>query len=378
MPRDMTVEEFMSRIAGIESGGASDPTNVAHPRTGAHGIFQIMPSNWSPWAREAGLSANAPRTAENQRRVARHKMQQYREQFGSWDAAAVAWFAGPDRARRFNEGDQAVLRMSDGHSTVSEYLARLNQGRTQGLPQTADHDLGTQVGPQQQDQPDLGDIAQQRDPRIGDLWGHMMSSMSEQIRSGRGEEAAPAWVEPQPDNPIAPGVEGDPDEPGDLGVPSDGRTEAAGTGQAGEFLNVANQLVGTPYVWGGADPSGFDCSGLIQYAAKQIGVNVPRVSRDQAKAGVEVNLSEARPGDLIAFPARGLEVGHIGILVDQDDNGNWRMLHAPRSGTNVRIDPIGRRQVATVRRIFEQDAPQQPGQIDTNPQAPGQRHFQIR
>lgn len=121
------VDQFMDAIAGIESAGADDPTNVTNSRTGAHGIFQVMPQNWAPWAQEAGLGPNAPKTAENQRKVARHKMTQYHDQFGSWDAAAVAWFAGPDRARRYKQGDKSVLNLSDGNTKVSEYIDRVRK-----------------------------------------------------------------------------------------------------------------------------------------------------------------------------------------------------------------------------------------------------------
>ncbi|MFW6322257.1 MAG: transglycosylase SLT domain-containing protein, partial [Guyparkeria sp.] len=78
------IDLFMRAIASIESGGASNPVNVRNERTGAHGLFQIMPENWAPWAQEAGLGPNAPRTEENQRKVARHKMLSYYDQFGSW------------------------------------------------------------------------------------------------------------------------------------------------------------------------------------------------------------------------------------------------------------------------------------------------------
>lgn len=373
---DMTVDEFMNRIAGIESAGASDPWSVQNSRTQAHGKWQIMPSNWSPWAREAGLPGNAARSAENQTRVARHKMQEYRNNYGSWEAAAIAWFAGPDRARRYNAGDMSVLNFSDGNMTVGEYVNRISQGGGGAAPPSAEQrqspDFSTfgAVGADSM----LGDnqLEPPRNENVRDLWGHMVQSMSNQVRSGRGEEAAPAWVAPQPDNPISPGVEGDPNEPGDLGLPSDGNVQVSGSGPAQEFLSIASQFIGTPYVWGGADPSGFDCSGIIQYAARQMGVTVPRVSRDQARAGREVSLGQAQPGDLIAFPARGLEVGHIGILTGRDANGNWQMLHAPRSGQNVQISAVGSRQVATVRRIFDHDgaAPGSQQQMPGAPQAP--------
>ncbi|MFW5899100.1 MAG: C40 family peptidase [Jiangellaceae bacterium] len=389
----MTVDEFMSRIAGIESGGSSDPANTVNPTTGAHGTFQVLPSNWRPWAEEAGLGADAPRTAANQRKVARHKMRQYRDDYGSWEAAAVAWFAGPDRARRFTEGDQQVLGFSDGNLTVAEYVDRVRGDQAErtslGSSQVPG---GLERGVLPQDSgPQVPGVvenaASQSRGRASELWTHMIQQVAEQMRSGQGQEVPLGWIEPQPDNPINPGAEGDPGEPGDLGLASDGQIQASGTGPASEFLEVAQQFVGTPYVWGGEDPNtGFDCSGLIQYAAKQIGVNLPRVSRDQAKVGQEVPLGQAQPGDLVAFPARGQEVGHIGILVGRDDQGRWQMLHAPRSGQNVKVEPLGRRQIATVRRVFEpgseraatgQQAPQnlQPQQTPREAAAPrgGQR-----
>lgn len=86
------IDAFMRAIGGQESGGSYDATNAS---SGAHGKFQIMPANWPSWSREAGLGENAPQTPENQEKVARFKMQQYYDQFGSWDKVAKAWYSGP-------------------------------------------------------------------------------------------------------------------------------------------------------------------------------------------------------------------------------------------------------------------------------------------
>lgn len=120
------------------------------------------------------------------------------------------------------------------------------------------------------------------------------------------------------------------------------------------FVETAKQFLGTPYVWGGTTPSGFDCSGLIQFVAQQMGVNLPRVSRDQARAGQNVGMNRAnwRPGDLIAFAPNGNTVSHIGILAGVDSNGVWQMLHSPRRGKNVEVVPMTRRDVAAVRRVM--------------------------
>ena len=105
------------------------------------------------------------------------------------------------------------------------------------------------------------------------------------------------------------------------------------TGSAGDVLDIAQQYLGVPYVWGGEDPSGFDCSGLVQYVFRQVGVDLPRVSGDQARAGEPVaSLAEARPGDLVAFDA---PVDHIGIYA-----GGGKMIVAPKTGDVVKIQDI--------------------------------------
>jgi hypothetical protein len=98
------VDSFMARIAGQESGGNYNAVNKS---SGAHGKFQIMPANWGPWAKEAGLGANAPKTPENQDKVARFKMQQYYNQFGDWDLVAKAWYSGPGNVHKNVSGGGA-------------------------------------------------------------------------------------------------------------------------------------------------------------------------------------------------------------------------------------------------------------------------------
>lgn len=119
------IDAFMSALSAQESGGDYSARNG---RTGASGRFQIMPKNWAPWAREAGLGANAERTAENQDVVARFKMQQYYDQFGSWDAVAVAWYAGPDDAERFlkNPNDPKFTRRpAKNEPSINEYVQQV-------------------------------------------------------------------------------------------------------------------------------------------------------------------------------------------------------------------------------------------------------------
>lgn len=106
---------------------------------------------------------------------------------------------------------------------------------------------------------------------------------------------------------------------------------------------TAKKYLGVPYVWGGTSPSGLDCSGLVQITFKELGIDLPRVSRDQATAGQPVaSMDDARPGDLIAF---GTPVDHIAIYV-----GDGKILEAPEPGKNVRIVDMFREPVA-IRRV---------------------------
>lgn len=110
---------------------------------------------------------------------------------------------------------------------------------------------------------------------------------------------------------------------------------SSGAGQAA--VNVAAQFLGVPYVWGGTSPSGFDCSGLMQYVYKQLGYSINRVAADQMKNGIPVSRENLQPGDLVGFyssPGGGY-VGHIGMYV-----GNGIMIHAPHTGDVVKYTSI--------------------------------------
>lgn len=159
------IDQFMAALSGVEN--TSQDPNAINTRTGAHGLFQIMPSNWASWAEEAGLPADAPKTADNQHRVARSKMLDYYNQFGRWDAVAVAWFAGPGRAQRYVEGDDSVLGLSDGDITVAEYLDRVNTnmgdtGPLSGAPGGGSQPLQTREG-----DPAGGQLSDPQQTRVG-------------------------------------------------------------------------------------------------------------------------------------------------------------------------------------------------------------------
>lgn len=104
-------------------------------------------------------------------------------------------------------------------------------------------------------------------------------------------------------------------------------------------IEIARRYVNkTPYVWGGTTPSGFDCSGLVLYCYREIGIFLPRTSRQQFTAGAYIppdRLDLLKPGDLVFF-GRGGDPGrihHVAIFI-----GDGKMLHAPQAGRKVSID----------------------------------------
>lgn len=114
---------------------------------------------------------------------------------------------------------------------------------------------------------------------------------------------------------------------------SPGRTgvsEAEAVRIRSAVVELALEAMGTPYVWGGTSENGFDCSGLIQYAYRRHGIELPRVSRSQMRAGTAVNRSieDLKPGDVLGFNAqRGGRITHVGLYL-----GNNRFIHSSPRG----------------------------------------------
>ncbi|MBR0366046.1 MAG: C40 family peptidase [Clostridia bacterium] len=109
-------------------------------------------------------------------------------------------------------------------------------------------------------------------------------------------------------------------------------TSGSGRGQA--IVNTAMKYLGTPYRWGGTSPSGFDCSGLVQYVCRANGISVPRVAASQRGAGTYISRENLQPGDLVFF-SNGGGISHVGIYA-----GNGNMIHAPHTGDVVKVASI--------------------------------------
>lgn len=145
-------------------------------------------------------------------------------------------------------------------------------------------------------------------------------------------EAAPGEPAPEGQPPAPafqlPGFPAPDGSPSDLPMGNPGN----GSGGAATAVQAALTQVGTPYVWGGAAPGGFDCSGLVMWAFNQAGINLPHSSQAQANGGQPVALSDLQPGDVLTFYS---DASHSGIYV-----GDGMMIHSSTYGQPVRVVPM--------------------------------------
>jgi len=96
------------------------------------------------------------------------------------------------------------------------------------------------------------------------------------------------------------------------------------------IVRTAKRYIGVKYKHGGTTPGGFDCSGYTKYVYKKAGLTIPRTTQKQYNQGKRVRLRDAGPGDLVFFNTSGRGISHVGVYV-----GNFRFLHAPRTGKKI-------------------------------------------
>lgn len=130
-------------------------------------------------------------------------------------------------------------------------------------------------------------------------------------------------------------------------------TESYDSCKGQQIIAMAKQYVGTPYVWGGASPDGFDCSGFVYYLYKQFGIDLPRMADGQASTGTPVNMNDLQPGDLVFFSTYEPGPSHSGIYL-----GDGYFIHASSGAGEVIIThllkPYYKERYLGARRVIRQ------------------------
>lgn len=324
----ISFDDFFAAIGGQESGGNYGAINS---RTGASGKYQIMPANVGPWSQKylgRRITVEQFRSSPQlQEQLARAVLSDYFNRYGARGAAA-AWYSGnPAKAgdyKRFRSNEPSVGEYVDqvlrrvGHTSN---WGEVPPAGTQplGAPSPATKPDYTYDTPQQTPAPPkMSDalatptFSNLQAPTFDNLQGRMGDS------SGRTEQQASA---------VPAGVTQPTGAPGGSDPMRD------------RVIAEAMRYIGTPYVWGGTSPKGFDCSGLIQYVyGKVAGLGLPRVSSDQANFGTRTSINQLRPGDLVATDnsSRNAGADHIAIYA-----GDGWIIEAPHAGASVRRRKLG-------------------------------------
>lgn len=131
------------------------------------------------------------------------------------------------------------------------------------------------------------------------------------------------------------GIVADPGRPAPVANAPARPIPGAPAGLGDQAVALAQGRLGTPYRWGGSNPGGFDCSGLVYWIYGQLGIRLRRVAEAQGRVGVPVAASDLRPGDVVFFADSSGYVHHEGVYI-----GGGQMIHAPHSGAVVTVERI--------------------------------------
>ena len=216
-------------------------------------------------------------------------------------------------------------------------LQQLKQKRADALAELRTKEQQTQVALGQQKRllasihssiQQLQQQEAQREERLREAAQARLRQLAEE-RAAAARQAAAQASAPAPASPSSSSTSGSastgvvaPPVSVPVGSPGVGHPQAA---------QIALHYLGVPYRWGGASPSGFDCSGLVMYVYAQLGISLPHYTVAQWSSTIPISPSEMQPGDLVFF--NGL--GHVGIYI-----GGGQFVNAPHTGSVVRIDSM--------------------------------------
>jgi cell wall-associated NlpC family hydrolase len=178
----------------------------------------------------------------------------------------------------------------------------------------------------------LAELERQKEEEARRKAEELAQQQAEAERQRQEEAAREAALQEQQQSSGATTVSGSTTDAPSTSDTSSGTTSDDYATQAAKAIAFARDQIGKPYVWGATGPNSYDCSGLTQASWAAAGVSLPRTTWDQVKVGTRVATEDLQPGDLVFFWD---DISHVGLYI-----GDGQMIHAPKPGTNVRVESI--------------------------------------
>lgn len=303
-------------LVKVESGWRPQIVSSA----GAIGFTQLMPGT------ARGLGVDPMNPAQNLEGGARYLSAMF-HRFHSWPLALAAYNAGAGaveqhggippypETRHYVQMIMGALKGGAGRMTIPQ---QPGMGQMPQLPPT----VSTPTTPNFMGEVGMENLSTNASPAAS--LNNLVSAVHEGEQNVIAERMAQAQGAQQ--------TEGMPMMGGAPAMP-----QIAGGGVSAIARNAA-KYIGTPYVWGGASPKGFDCSGLLQWAAHQAGINIGRTTYQQWGEGRAVAENQLQSGDAVFFrgsDSRGGLPGHVGIYI-----GHGEFIEAPHTGARVRVSRL--------------------------------------
>jgi cell wall-associated NlpC family hydrolase len=337
----VTFDQFFAAIAGQESGGNYDAINA---RTGASGKYQIMPANIGPWSEQYlghRVSVDQFRSSPAlQEELARAVLYDYYGKYGARGAAS-AWYSGSPKGQnnynRFNANEPSIGEYVD--QVLGRAVAIDPNAAATGQPTSRDVSTTATTTDATTKASDPSTLGPQGDANYKPGVSEFQAAGAQAVvapGTGAVEAAGTQGLDRQAvtaglDGEVAPPAS--PTGPTTTTTKSTSQVLAAATPEARQqVIDYLKQALGTPYVWGGQGPGGFDCSGLIYWAMKSAGLKPPpRLSQQQLQVGGKEDWSQLQAGDFIGYNGGA----HIAVYL-----GNNQLIEAPHTGLNVRIRDV--------------------------------------
>ena len=331
-------------------GGADPKPSIQELKAEAAKLnnqLEVLTEQYNGLRVRLARAEQAARAAETDAAAQRRALQQIQDRVrevatrvymnGGLDQATAAFAAAPDPQAYLDQAATlGYFAQQDGDKMRELATAtQLAERATKAKDTRADEvrDLTEQIGAKKQ--------------RIESLLAKNKDKLAAAVKAERAEEAKQRAAAAAAAKRRAAAAAASAGQSGgsDAGGSGTGGSDAGGTSSSKALgaVAAAKSKLGSPYVWGGAGPSTFDCSGLTMWAYKQVGISLPHYTGSQWNAGTHVSRSSLRPGDLVFFYS---DLHHVGIYI-----GGGNMIHAPQTGDVVKISPLAGRPYAGAVRV---------------------------